>query len=111
VHFCDWPLGQRPRFPYFEAVLYDAIVGSFTASPERKPRTFSTLTPNSRVPAQAWELDMDSMEAFECLAGGTLFGEPWAARPNQEIWGTAPSGMCMSRRLAFAHRRRAKEQR
>jgi hypothetical protein len=93
VHFCDWPLGQRSRFPYFETVLYDATVGPFTASPERNSRTFSTLTPNPPVPAQMLALDADSMQTSEDLADENVFGECWAARHNQEIWGIGPTGM------------------
>lgn len=29
----------------------------------------------------------------EVLDDSTLFCEPWAARHNQEIWGTEPSGV------------------
>jgi hypothetical protein len=40
---------------------------------------------------------MDSQLAlnsdFRNLAEADLFGETWAARHNQEIWGTAPGGV------------------
>ena len=38
-------------------------------------------------------LEIDSKERAEDLVEGNLFSEEWAAQHNQEIWGTAPSGM------------------
>jgi len=38
-------------------------------------------------------LERDSKEHSQDLADESLFGEEWAARHNQEIWGTGPSGM------------------
>ena len=32
-------------------------------------------------------------EFFEDLFGEGRFEQPWAARHNQELWGTGPSGM------------------
>ena len=45
------------------------------------------------VEAVAVLSEMDAYGRPEDLADGSLFGETWAARHNQEIWLTAPSGM------------------
>jgi hypothetical protein len=47
----------------------------------------------ARVESVAVLSEIHGKERPEDLAEGNLFSEEWAAQHNQEIWGTAPSGM------------------